>query len=262
MSTSTATTDPPRTPRRRSPMADLVSATAAPVVVEDPVVAVVYGAMAHSSLAAGVATAVDLVANQPGPWQLADSDRAAQAIALVGRLRGEAGEPAAVAASVDVLGEVAARMVLDACRTARQALTDLWTEHHTDMPRLVEHEVSSLEQRLQDFCITFSDGIPVTAASLLPPRLEPPADPDARVEWPTAKEAAGWDLPEWVVLLRLHQYPVPAALGALQIDARKAGKVAPRSLRDVKGREDLARMLLDLIIEWTDTHPDRDRTDG
>ena len=76
----------------------------------DPMVALVYGVLAYPSLRPGVTTAADLVGGQPGPWDLADDDRAALATALVDRLRHD-----------DPIVEVAvaaAGNVIDQCRVA------------------------------------------------------------------------------------------------------------------------------------------------
>lgn len=102
----------------------------------DPLVAVFYVAGVHPSLHAGLAAAIDIVAGQPGPWNLTDTDRAAACEQLVARLTG----PAIAGAAAGTIHHLA---------QARQALAQL--DDDPTVSAHLRHAANSIEERIERF---------------------------------------------------------------------------------------------------------------
>ena len=199
---------------------------------DDPVVAVVYGALAYPSQRPSLTTSVDLIAGQPGPWTLEDVDRARLAEDLVDRIRGgRRPEP------VEVMAEAVTGSVIDAIDAAKRLLGQQWAAHHAAWDPHVLHQVESLEARMVDFLTQFADGLPV------------PDPPVAVPVFPSIAEATDYRPDQWMVLLRQHRISQRAALRDLREAAEAAGRTPPSALRDVTGRRDLAELLLQIVVD-------------
>ena len=200
----------------------------------DPVTAVVYGTLAYASLRPGVATAIDLVAGNPGPWQLADEAQAALAIELVARLRsGQAPAPA------DVLGQVVHAGVIDACQAAQEALFAYHGDHRAVLPTALVHQIEQMEQQLIEFIAAHPDGLnpPTTTA--------PPAAPTGEV--PSIDVLMGYRHDQWVVLLQERGWSLAEAMNALRDRAVTAELVPPSTLRAALGRSGYVNLLADIL---------------
>lgn len=205
----------------------------------DRIAVVFYGAGAHPSLANGLTAAVDLVAGQPGPWDLTDEDRAAWAAGLVDQLGGGTG--------LDALTSTLAR--------ARHLIFDLVSEHGDHMPKHLVHDSARLDERIGSFLNSYPNGAALQAvlATRTPaPAPETPADPPATEApapggLPTLEQAVAFRRDEWIALMTRHGAAVPTMVAALKQDAATAGLAEVRSLADAVGKEALCRILLTLL---------------
>lgn len=198
----------------------------------DPMVAVLYGALAYPSQRPSLTTAVDLVAGQPGPWILDDEDRALLAASLVARSR--AARP--VDAAEGVLAQAVAGTVVEVLNEARRQLADAWSEIRDRVPAHVAHDIEQLEERLISFTDTYADGFPHRTAP-------------APGGLPSLEEATRLRHDQWMVLIQERNLSVPKALGMLRTRVEAAGKVPPRNLREAAGQTFAVEQLLDVLTE-------------
>lgn len=196
----------------------------------EPLVAVLFGAMAHESLAAQIMATVDLVAGQLGPWSLSDDARAARAAELVDRL----GQPTDL---FSLLGEV------------RRELGEVWEAHRATMPGYLLHEVEQLEQRVGSFVDSYRDSFTVLVAT---PAADAPGDPTPPAGPPSHATALEWRRDQWITFLQQAGVPIPGALAALRAHAEATGLVPPTSLGGVVGVEPFVAFLLQHVIEVTE----------
>lgn len=231
-------------------------------VTSDPMVALLYGAMAHESLAAGVVAAGDLVAGQPGPWLLTDLARADLAADVVARLtvaHPQADSPVSAVPGSDVLA---------ALGEARSRIQGFWAAHRDTLPGHLCHRLEQLEDRIGGFCDDYPTGIvwPLaaaagsigdagddvpagdgSAASPAGPRSTALGDPAPRVPWPTGDLAQHYRVDEWHLLIRELGLSVPDVVARFRAACVDAGKPRPSSLRAVHGAPRLAQVLLDVL---------------
>lgn len=218
----------------------------------DPVVAVLYGAMAYPSLRAGITTAVDLVAGQSGPWPMpTDPPRARLAIDLVARL--QAGDTTAPAETAAV---AVAPAVVNACEEARRQLTDMWARCRNDMPTALRHDVETLEARLVDFLDRQTQALTnltVSGSGLIDEATEtgnatPPVAPPV----PSREEAESWRLDQWLALFKAHRLDHNDVLSDAASAITAKGKRGPTRVRDVVTHKWMVPFLLEAITTRID----------
>lgn len=214
-------------------------------VTSDPVVAMVYGALAFPSQRPALDTASALVDGQPGPWELPDDDQAALAEQIVARLS----RPAPTGAAVDVLAGAVALNLGDAIDRAVRLMSEFYDAERDHLPVDLSTDVDLVQERL----IIFGAKVAVWASGSTV-RVQPGGP------LPSLEEACGWRSDQWIVLLRQLRVRQADAMRAVRTAAEEAGKTPPANLREIEGRTDLVRHMLAFLAECLPTQGGR--TDG
>jgi hypothetical protein len=223
-------------------------------VTDDPLVAAIYGMIAYPSLRPGVTVAVDLVADQPGPWTLFDVERAELANELATRLRtaGSLSPPSSRSLTLDV-GEVAIVVPADdalealsvCCTQIRYLLAD---PSLSTLPPPVAHELLQLDQRTERF-LTVIDQQTATTDNAADVDVEPVLDSVP------AGPALEWRRDELLAFIVGADLDPGAALKALREHCKAHQKPAPRTWAEVAGNPFRLKFVLDWVAETAGARP-------
>jgi hypothetical protein len=220
-------------------------------VTDDPWTAAIYGMIAYPSLRPGVTVAVDLVADQPGPWTLFDVERAELANELATRLRTAGslsgrpltlydGDLAIVVPSDDPL-----EALRICCDQIRRLLAD---PSLSTLPPTAAHELLQLDQRTERFLTVIDQQTATTDNAAV-------VDVDPALDSVPAGPALEWRRDELLAFIVGADLDPGAALKALRDHCTAHQKPTPRTWAEVAGNPFRLKFVLDWVAETAGARP-------
>jgi hypothetical protein len=227
-------------------------------VTDDPWTAAIYGMIAYPSLRPGVTVAVDLVADQPGPWTLFDVERAELANDLAARLRTAGSLTPSKYSSTPLEVSVEAdqdpvQVVLANLRACCQEIRGLLADPSlSSQPPAVAHELLQLDQRTERFLAVIDQAAATAVATAT-------AEGDVEVaetfdSWP-ARPALEWRRDELLAFIVGADLDPGAALKALRDHCTDHDKPPPRTWAEVAGNPFRIKFVLGWVADTAGARP-------